>query len=111
MSTKTTNAPWEPTAWMREALARRAAMIDAQVHDPDPASLSVVTPLSGSTPAAGSREDRTCDRCRVYVPPTSPPARPRFYIGAVHRTRTDGLAALVTFGLCRRCASAEGWEL
>lgn len=101
-----TAAPWEPSAWLRGALARRQAAVDA-LADLDPASLTVVTPV-GPTAAPGSREDRTCDRCRVYVAPTRPGAPVRFFSGGVWTSRADGLRALVTFGLCRRCLDAEG---
>lgn len=53
------------------------------------------------TPAVtpGSREDRTCDRCRAYTPMGRP-----FHLFA-HRA-PDGLIALG--GLCGECARLEG---
>lgn len=107
---RTATAPHEPTAWMRQAVAARQAAVDAQVHDEDPVTLTVVTPIGDWSAAAitGTVEDRTCDRCRVYVPPTRRGRPFRFFTGAMPLRREDGLTTLVVFGLCLRCAEAEG---
>jgi hypothetical protein len=96
-------APWEPTAWMRETIDRRLAQLDA--HDPNDYDLAIGSLTGGWNPATvvGTREDRTCDRCRVYVPPRLPFwAAAVEYIDPASRTR----AVLLT-GLCNRCKDAE----
>lgn len=96
-----TAPPWEPTAWLREAIDRRADLLEAQGADRAVCDL-VVTPLAGPWAAPGTREDRTCDRCRVYVPP-----RLQLWIGAVQMQRVDGTVALLVLGLCCLCRDAE----
>lgn len=93
--------PWEPTAWMREAIDRRTGQLEAQGVDRT-ACDTVVTPLVGPATVPGTRADRCCDRCEVYVPP-----RLRMWAGAVQMQRVDGTMALLVVGLCQRCASAE----
>lgn len=64
MST-TTAPPHEWSAWMRTRIAgitARAAVVNARCPDD-----VIVTPL-GPTGPAGSRLDRSCDRCERYVP-------------------------------------------
>lgn len=88
---------------MRGALARRRAHIDADVRDVDPGTMTVVTPIADWTGVVrGAREDRTCDRCGVYVPPGR-----YLWVGAIEQRREDGLRALIMFGLCRHCLDAE----
>ena len=87
---------------MRAAIDRRIDQLEAGGVDRGLCDVLVV-PLTGSwTDIAGTREDRTCDRCRVYVPP-----RLDLWIGAVQMQHTDGTLALLGVGLCQRCADAE----
>ena len=58
--------PHEPSAWLRAQVARRVAYVKAVGLDPVGDTL-IIAPL-GRSAAAGSREDRTCDRCRHYTP-------------------------------------------
>lgn len=82
----------EPTAWCRGTVAERVRELD-QLDIP--AGLTVVEPLSGLPPIG--REDRTCDRCRVYVP-----RRLDFWLANV----ISGRFVLV-LGLCTSCARRE----
>lgn len=52
----------EPTSWLREIERERLAEIGALDLETD-----TIAALSGRPIVAGSREDRTCDRCREYV--------------------------------------------
>lgn len=90
-------SPNEPTAWLRQAVGDALASIDA-LRLTLPAADLIVMPLSGRSTVAGSREDRTCDRCGLYVP-----RGPLFYPFAL-RPRQD----VVLFGgLCRACCRRE----
>lgn len=96
---------WEPSAWLRHAIARRQMTIDtvARPFGQGSDGLAVVMPVSPwSEP--GSREDRSCDRCGVYVP-----VGHTLWLGGIELRRRDGLTAVVTFGLCTSCGHAEGW--
>lgn len=96
------SAPWEPTAWMREAIRRQIDQIEASGVNRAVCDV-VVVPLTGSYAGiAGTREDRTCDRCRVYVPEGR-----QLWVGAVRSRRIDGTVALLAVGLCARCKDAE----
>lgn len=96
MNTTTTAPPHEHTAWLRSQVARRVAQIDALTDLPE--HDLVVAPLGKHT-APGSREDRTCDRCRVYVPTGHD-----YYPFGV-RPRVD---ICLCAGLCATCARLEG---
>lgn len=96
MSTTTaTRAPWEPSAWLRDAISKRHKQIRT-IHTNRPGDL-VVAPLGPKT-AHGAREDRTCDRCRTYVPPG-----PLFYVHAFPAAP----ALVLIVGLCRDCHQLE----
>lgn len=94
--TAATRAPHEATAWLRGAVARRLAVID-RLHDL-PAHDVLVGPL-GRAGTPGSREDRTCDRCRRYTPRGED-----FYPFPVY-PRPD---VVLVGGLCASCAGREG---
>lgn len=86
----------EGTAWLRGAVARRLAQLDRLDLGPTRGRV-IVCPLDrGAEP--GSREDRTCDRCRSYVPDGRP-----FVTGLV-QPRTG---VLLAYGLCGTCADLE----
>lgn len=95
----------EPSAWMREAITARLGQGGI------PELLGIVT-FNLTDAEEGTHEDRTCDRCRTYVPPGT-----TFYTG-IHEQNPAGLAwpwnrvlagrqILVAFGLCRACADLE----
>lgn len=83
----------EPTSWCRMTAARRVRELERQI----PADAVAVVQLSGRVAPRGSTEDRTCDRCRTYVPPG-----PLFWcaIYMVGRFR-------FVLGLCTDCARLE----
>lgn len=87
----------EPSAWLRGAVARRLAVIDQLTDLPEHDDI-LIGPL-GRAGTPGSREDRTCDRCRQYTPPGG-----KFHPLPVH-PRPD---VLLVGGLCARCARKEG---
>ena len=94
-----TDVAHEPSAWLRGAAAKRVRQIGAQLKDTDTSAFgAIVAPLGTSGPP-GSREDRTCDRCRCYVPQGD--ALHMFVFLATPRIHLAG-------GLCASCASKEG---
>lgn len=93
---KTKRRPHEATAWLRTTAARRLAYLDTLNLD---TTTTIVAPLGRSlTGGSDSPEDRTCDRCRHYVPHGSP-----FYVGKVMPRPTVHLVV----GLCQTCHNAE----
>lgn len=92
-------ATHERSAWMRGRLAERARHAEP-LHQMDPKQV-IITPL-GRRGQPGNREDRTCDRCGTYVPPTSGPTA--FWVLA----ERPHPWLVVCGGLCRQCAQHEG---
>lgn len=90
----------EASAWLRQAAARR-------VRELPPMPCPTVAPL-GPPSTHGTREDRTCDRCRTYVPPTRP-GRPVQFFTATYTLPhpVNGAPVLLTFGMCRPCMTHE----
>lgn len=56
----------EPSAWLRERINYRIAQSVALGFRPHAAPPVLVLPLGSSGPP-GSREDRACDRCDVFI--------------------------------------------
>jgi len=95
--------PHEPSAWMRLAIDRRVAQLEAAGVARGVANV-VVTPLTDTWSLAqggGSVGDRSCDRCGVYVPPGL-----ELFCGPVP-ARVGGAVALLVLGLCRTCRDVE----
>lgn len=88
-----TTTTWEPTAWLRAALAEKLARIDALELPLRPGDV-ILTTLG----KAGGRDDRTCDRCQTYVP-----KGPLFYVDRF--TPRPGVHVVV--GLCQVCRDLE----
>jgi hypothetical protein len=86
----------EPSAWLRGVAATRVRQIKA-LHLDASAFGAIVAPL-GRTGALGSREDRSCDRCRIYVPEGD-----LLYL-FVHRPTPR---IFLSCGLCSVCAQKE----
>lgn len=55
----------EPSAWLRDKIATRIANLEARGALPN--DFATVAPLGRPT-GPDTSEDRTCDRCRTYVP-------------------------------------------
>ena len=90
----------EASHWLREAVAGLVTSLLRFGLDPDDLSGPlVVVPLGGTT-TPGTRADRTCDRCRRFVPDD---AAARFVL-VKHQARAR---LVVTLGLCDRCHTAE----
>lgn len=89
MSTTFTNH--EPTAWMRTAIAATLRRIDSLDVETDAV---IVAPMGRTT----GRDDRTCDRCRHYVP-----IGPPFYVDMI--VPRPGVHIVV--GLCQVCRDLE----
>jgi hypothetical protein len=89
----------EPSAWLRSTGARRARQIRA-LHLDASAFGVLIAPL-GQTGPPGSREDRSCDRCRTYVPEPG--------ILHVFVYRPDAQIHLCG-GLCPACARKEAGQ-
>lgn len=89
----------EPTAWMRSTAARQVQRLWRMGYQPAPGSPVVVAPLGEWSFSGdhGTREERTCDRCRIYTP-----EGPLFYAGAFQ----SGPFMLV-YGLCPACHRLE----
>lgn len=67
-------------------------------------------PRPAATDAA--TEDRTCDRCRGYVPPSEPGEAVGFFTGAWPTTHAlTGARVLLVFGLCSSCVRHEGMDV
>lgn len=94
-STPTRPVMHEPTAWLRGALADVLARIDALDLEPGTAVLAPLGRTAG-------REDRTCDRCRHYVPEGPP-----FYCDLL--IPRPGVHVVV--GLCQVCRDLERGEV
>lgn len=86
----------EPTAWLRGRAGERVREICAMGLDPD-GTTTIVVPL-GRSGRIGSREERTCDRCRTYVPVGT-----LFYPVAHHPAKS----VFVVGGLCASCVAME----
>lgn len=90
----------EPSAWLRQATADVLAVL------PSTPGWTVVVPLGGHT-QAGTRADRSCDRCGLYVAS----GKGNLYMGTWRVPRHDS-GVVITIGLCADCAEAEvpGWS-
>ena len=82
----------EPTAWLRGALAKVVLAVDPSGDGPP-----ILHPLIGCGPR-GSRDARTCDRCRTYLVDGLP--LHMFMVQATRRLIVGG-------GLCTDCAVRE----
>ena len=100
----------ECSAWMRDAVNRRIALIAATmtIHP----RVMILCPLVEPPPTRRGRPtrralrrwDRCCDRCTHYVPPSQD-----LICGTTtHQLPTSGALATFTFGLCTGCAHLEG---
>lgn len=87
----------EPSWWCRTTAARRVRELRWTTPTSDQV---VVAQLSGRPTPTGSAEDRTCDRCRAYVPPGPP------FWCAVYMHR----GFRFVLGLCTDCARRESPE-
>lgn len=90
-------ADHEGTAWLRGVTAdaeRRAREAQAAVHIPYAAIVSIGPPTF-----PGTREDRTCDRCRTFV------AEGTLFWTFV-QSRRGGV--FIVGGLCDECRELEG---
>jgi hypothetical protein len=91
----------ECTAWMRTAAARRVRQIEAELKDIDTSTYGAIVAPIGMTGAPGSREDRSCDRCRAFVPPGD--LLHMFVYRATARIHLAG-------AFCTACARKEGTQ-
>ncbi len=91
---------YEPTAWLREAIDRRTAELasDPQIATAIEAGVFVTALMTDKPSPPGSREDRTCDRCRTYSGP-----KDHFTTLLVRLPFPGGLS----IGLCDACADKE----
>lgn len=96
------SAPHEASAWMREQLARVEAQVAPELSAAKAAGAGVVMAPLGRSAKPGSFEDRTCDRCRLYV------AGGLFCFTVAARLTPPYPSLLVTGGLCDACTEAEG---
>jgi hypothetical protein len=103
LKSESTLAPWEPSAWLRAAIGRRVQQLKAAGVNKTLCDVVVGSATGTWDPvtAAGTTEDRRCDRCSVYVPP------PLTFWAAVLEVELDDVKALLVVGLCRRCRDAE----
>lgn len=92
----------ERSAWLRQVVAQRAAEVEATYGGGVPASVPVMTWAAYAPGPPGGREDRTCDRCRSYVPESD-----TFCLYLAPAESSTGRRLLLTGGLCQRCGTAE----
>lgn len=90
----TTYTKHEPTSWMRTAVAATLRRIDSLDVERDTTIVCTLGRTAG-------REDRTCDRCRHYVP-----IGPPFYVDMIQPR--PGVHIVV--GLCQVCRDLERGE-
>jgi hypothetical protein len=106
----TTKAPYEPTAWMRQAVAARVRVFAPAIRAA-PAEIMVMLMLSeppeGSTPEVQDAWEVTCDRCSAYCGDEDTD----FFTGAVAVVDARGRRITVTFGLCEACRALEGVDV
>lgn len=84
----------EPTFWLRSAAAERVRLIDLL----DVEAFGVVIAPLGSSGPPGSVEDRSCDRCGLYVPEGD-----RLHLLSYHVTAR----IILCCGLCATCSAKE----
>lgn len=94
----------EQSPWFSEFLDRLFAVVDAEQVGPSAGATAQhpVAVMLSSHLLAGRmmserealREDRTCDKCRRYIPEGTPRA----------------VCFFVVVGLCEQCALSEGWQ-
>lgn len=101
--------PWEPSAWLREWIAKAMTELPASAHTPGQITIRPLT--DWGLDVAGTPRDRSCDRCEVEVPPTADGAPIEFFVGALpeHHPLTGAMVVLA-FGFCRSCAELEGMD-
>jgi hypothetical protein len=91
--------PMEPSAWLRGEYTRIAAR--PEVRAALGRGMQVLVPIwPGSAFAPSDVEDRTCDRCRTYVPMGQK-------LWVFKQEPEYGLTVLGA--LCTPCARREGW--
>lgn len=91
----------EPTAWLREAAAMRARQATFLGADVLHNGGVVIIPIGGRSGINDPIEDRTCDRCRTYVPPGE------FFAPFRSEFKVPPGRVIVFGGLCAGCASKE----
>lgn len=97
-ATNTDRPPRELSAWMRGRMGELVTRVTSMGLDPHHGPTTIVLPL-GEPARVGSREDRTCDRCRTYVPTGR----------ALHPVLVHVTPHMVAGGaLCRACVDLEG---
>ncbi|WP_336631112.1 MULTISPECIES: hypothetical protein [unclassified Microbacterium] len=88
------------SGWMEGRLTRRLADVIHHEGRPRPGVVYVV-PLGDGIPVPGSDDDRTCDRCGHFVPPTA--ADDEFYVFSI----TLMANVSVCGGMCAPCMAME----
>ena len=90
----------EPSAWLRAAGARAVRRLHSLYGQAFRSVRRVVIPIGDWSVSAdhGTAEDRTCDRCRVYVSEGE-----EFHVGHYRANQQ----VFVVFGLCSSCQRAE----
>ena len=94
---------FEPSAWLRAAFRRRVIGLSRRhaTVSPLPGTPVVVAYLTHGDVEPGSREDRTCDRCRSYCPPGAD-----YCVSMIVADYWERRYHIV-FGLCPACARLE----
>jgi len=87
-----------PSLWLRYNAAARLAEFDRVAQFAKSPATHVVLPLGTVAARPGTREDRACDRCRIYRPDGL------HIVTLSHPWRR----VTVTGGLCDDCAALEG---
>jgi hypothetical protein len=87
----------EPSAWFRGAIRAALGRADRIPHR----RRRIVLNLSSVPFKAGDPEDRTCDRCRRFIPASGD----EDFYPFVWPARSD---VLLQVGLCRSCLLLEG---
>jgi hypothetical protein len=106
-----TAPPWEPTAWLRDAINKRLAEMMGRVpdFDQDPTFTVIVFALTEppeDTPGARKRWEFTCDRCGAYCPGAAGMADTLITASVAVDVPGDQ-KVLITMGMCRPCSERE----
>jgi hypothetical protein len=93
----------EPSAWLRATATRQLRKLEA-ANVGDVSDDPVIMLSLGRSPFESEREDRTCDRCRRFVP-----IGEMFYPFCWETRSTVVTRVFITGGFCGKCNTLEGW--
>jgi hypothetical protein len=107
MGEETAVTLYEPSAWMRQAVADRLTAFAPAIRETPVGTTTIILMLTelswGASDEAKDRWERSCDRCDTYCEDGRD-----FYTGSMTVRSVQGHRVSVTFGLCPACQALEG---